>query len=68
MLVEKKSFVLRIDSKLFDELRAWADDELRSVNGQVEYLLREAVRQRRGARVGLDAEKSSTGKKNVVGV
>ena len=40
----KKSFPLRIDEQVFDLLRQWADDEFRSVNGQVEYLLREALR------------------------
>lgn len=46
-MVEKKSFLLRMDAALWNELQAWADDELRSVNGQIEYLLREAVRARR---------------------
>ena len=40
----KKSFALRIDAELFAALNAWAEDELRSVNGQIEYLLREALR------------------------
>jgi hypothetical protein len=35
---------LRTDSRLLDALRRWADDELRSVNGQLEYLLRQALR------------------------
>jgi hypothetical protein len=39
----KKSFPLRIDEQVFDLLRRWADDEFRSVNGQIEYLLREAL-------------------------
>lgn len=42
----KKSFLLRIDPKLWGELEAWSADELRSVNGQIEFLLREAVRRR----------------------
>lgn len=42
----RKSFLLRIDAKVLDELRRLADDELRSLNGQIEYLLREALRQR----------------------
>ena len=45
----RKNFLLRIDPALWSELEAWADAELRSVNGQVEFLLREAVRRRRGA-------------------
>ena len=40
----KKSFPLRIDERIFDLMRAWADDEFRSVNGQIEYVLREALR------------------------
>jgi hypothetical protein len=44
---ERKSFLLRIDPKLWDELEAWAGQELRSINGQIEYLLRDAVKRRR---------------------
>ncbi|MHB8520087.1 MAG: type II toxin-antitoxin system antitoxin [Limisphaerales bacterium] len=43
----RKSFLLRIDPKLWRELEAWAQAELRSVNGQIEYLLRESVARRR---------------------
>lgn len=43
----KKSIILRIDSKLSDSLSEWAKDELRSVNAQIEYILREAVKKRR---------------------
>ncbi|MCW5556559.1 MAG: hypothetical protein KIT22_01750 [Verrucomicrobiae bacterium] len=46
---ERKSFLLRMDPALWRELEAWAQEELRSVNGQVEFLLRDAVRRRRGA-------------------
>ncbi|MFH0917063.1 MAG: hypothetical protein V1912_11555 [bacterium] len=45
----RKQFLLRIDPKLWVELEAWAADELRSVNAQIEYLLREAVRKRKGS-------------------
>ena len=48
----RKAFLLRIDPALFAELERWAADELRSVNGQIEYLLREAVRARRRSRSG----------------
>jgi len=44
---DRKAFLLRIDPKLWAELEAWAGDELRSVNGQIEFLLRLAVQQRR---------------------
>ena len=45
---DRKSFLLRIDPRLWRELEAWARQELRSVNGQIELLLREAVRRRKG--------------------
>ena len=48
MAGERKAFLLRVDPALWRELEAWAAAELRSVNGQVEFLLREAVRRRRG--------------------
>lgn len=44
----KKAFVLRIDPALWAELERLAAAELRSVNGQIEYLLREALEQRTG--------------------
>ena len=40
---ERKSFLLRIDEELWVRLERWAQEELRSVNGQIEYLLRQAV-------------------------
>ena len=46
----RKSFLLRIDPALWRDLEAWAQDELRSVNGQIEYVLRQAVNTRRGDR------------------
>jgi hypothetical protein len=42
-LADRKSFLLRIDPEVIDAMRRWADDELRSVNGQVEFLLRRAL-------------------------
>jgi hypothetical protein len=47
-MMERKSFLLRIDPALWAELEAWAQHELRSVNGQIEYLLRQAVQKRKG--------------------
>ena len=41
---EKKKFLLRLDPELYDALEKWAADELRSVNAQMEYVLKEAVR------------------------
>jgi hypothetical protein len=43
-MADRKAFLLRLDPALYDALQRWADAELRSVNGQVEYLLREALR------------------------
>jgi len=47
-MAERKSFLLRMDPALWDELEAWAQAELRSVNGQIEYILRQAVNKRKG--------------------
>ncbi len=49
-MAQKKAVILRIDPKLWEDLNVWAKDELRSLNGQVEYVLREAVRKRKGAK------------------
>jgi hypothetical protein len=43
-LANRKAFLLRIDPRLYEALERWAADELRSVNGQVEYLLADAAR------------------------
>lgn len=43
----KKQIPLRVSSSLYNELQAWAEDEFRSLNGQIEYLLTEAVKKRR---------------------
>ncbi len=42
----RKSFLLRISPVLYEALENWAQQELRSVNGQIEYILKEAVRKR----------------------
>ena len=43
----KKQVLLRLSPSLWNELAKWADDDFRSINGQIEYLLAEAVRNRR---------------------
>lgn len=43
----KKQVPLRLSASLYDEIARWAEDEFRSVNGQIEYLLTEAVRRRK---------------------
>lgn len=44
---KKKQIPLRLSAKLYDAIAAWAEDDFRSVNGQIEYLLTECVRQRK---------------------
>ena len=44
---EKKQVLLRISSSLWQDLAAWAEDDFRSINGQIEYLLTESVKQRK---------------------
>ena len=44
---EKKQIPLRVSAKLYDAIDAWAEDDFRSINGQIEYLLTECVRQRK---------------------
>jgi len=46
-MAERKSFLLRLPPELMDELTRWAKDELRSLNAQIEYVLRDAMRHRR---------------------
>ncbi len=46
-MAEKKQIPLRLSEKLYAEIAAWAEDDFRSVNGQIEYLLTECVRQRK---------------------
>ena len=48
----RKSFLIRISPELWDELNRWAGEELRSVNGQIEFLLREAVERKRKKKLG----------------
>ena len=49
-MAKRKAVLLRLDPKLHDALRRWADDELRSFNAQVEYLLRRALKEAGRAR------------------
>ncbi|GAA4781714.1 hypothetical protein GCM10023231_06730 [Olivibacter ginsenosidimutans] len=56
---EKKAFALRINQEMLKELEAWAADEFRSTNGQIEFLLHEALRARKRQR-----QKADNGDKN----
>ena len=64
MAEPKKQVPLRLNAKLYDALAAWAEDDFRSVNGQIEYLLTECVRQRkqkeREVRLGSDRRPART--------
>ncbi len=51
-MAERKAFLLRIDPNVLDAVQRWANDDLRSVNAQIEFLLREAL-----ARAGRKATK-----------
>ncbi len=53
---ERKAFLLRLSPELMAELRRWAGAELRSLNAHIEYLLRAAVRERRGRGSRADSE------------
>lgn len=62
MAEPKKQVPLRLNAKLYDALAAWAEDDFRSVNGQIEYLLTECVRQRK--RTGNMSPTSWTSRRN----
>ena len=57
-MAEKKQIPLRLSEKLYNAIAAWAEDDFRSVNGQIEYLLTECVKQRKkdGKFVGQDID------------
>ena len=44
-MAERKAFLLRIDPKVLEALQRWADDDLRSLNGQIEYVLRRVAKE-----------------------
>ena len=52
----RKSYPLRLDPEVYEALRVWADDEMRSVNAQIEFLLARALRQAGRATRGLRGE------------
>lgn len=59
MAEDKKQVPLRLSAKLYNDIAAWAEDDFRSVNGQIEYLLTECVKQRKknGKYVGEEIDK-----------
>ena len=48
-MAERKSFLLRVDREVLDAVQRWANDDLRSLNGQIEFLLRRALRESKRA-------------------
>jgi hypothetical protein len=46
-VAERKAFLIRVDRALLDAVQRWADDDLRSLNGQIEVILREALKRAR---------------------
>ena len=44
-MADRKSFLLRVDPELLEKVQRWANDDLRSLNGQIEFLLRRALRE-----------------------
>jgi hypothetical protein len=59
MAKSTKAYLLRISPELWDALNRWASHELRSVNAQIEYVLREAVRKRRGERADAESKEQT---------
>ena len=55
---ERKSFLLRIDGDVLEAVRRWADDDLRSLNGQIEFVLRRVLRERGRLKEGSGADAS----------
>ncbi len=54
---EKKQVLLRLSQTLWTDLAEWAEDDFRSINGQIEYLLTEAVRKRKRSKRREEAKK-----------
>ena len=56
----RKNYPLRIDAEVMDAVRRWADDDLRSLNGQIEFLLRESLRSRGRIKDAIPAAEQDT--------
>ena len=59
-MADRKSFLLRIDAEVLDAVQRWANDDLRSLNGQIEFLLRKVLKQEK--RLGADASGAQDGR------
>jgi len=62
-VARKRAFPLRIGEDIFQAVRRWSDDELRSVNAQIEYLLRDALRKSGRLPTNPKQDKPASGKK-----
>ena len=60
-MAERKPFLLRIDPAIYDALQRWAADDLRSLNGQIEFMLRQAL-QREGRLPSAEARRTKKGR------
>jgi hypothetical protein len=60
--VTRKAFLLRIDPKLLEAVQRWADDDLRSLNAQIEFLLRRTLQQAGRLKENTDRSGSSGGR------
>ena len=56
MAEAEKKFLLRLPPRVFDALRSWAEQDMRSINGQIEWLLRQALVQRLGQDPGVESK------------
>ncbi len=51
-MADRKPFLLRVDREILDAVQRWADDDLRSLNGQIEFLLRKALKEAKRSGAG----------------
>ena len=63
MSTDKKAYPLRISAEVLDAVQRWADDELRSANAQIEYVLREALRKNGRLKIDATGTPAATGPK-----
>jgi hypothetical protein len=56
-VTERKPFLLRVDREVLEAVQRWADDELRSLNGQIEFILRRAIKEAGRAEADADRKK-----------
>jgi len=63
-MAEKKKFLLRIDDNIYAALEKWAADELRSINGQIEYLLKDSLKKAGRFKSNADENEINNGENN----